>query len=51
MLVENKTMNQEDILKVCEERENEPTISFEEFYYEGLNYNPSKNFSLSISNF
>jgi len=43
MLAEKKTINQDDILKICEERENESTISFEEFYYEGLNYNPSKN--------
>ena len=43
MLVENKTMNPEDILKICEERENDKnavSYSFEEAYELWLNYIP-----------
>jgi len=41
VLVQDKIITQEDILKICEERENEPSIPFNEVYTEVLNYNPT----------
>ncbi|GEM_PF-7074011 len=41
MLVKNRTITETDVLEVIAERKNEETISFEEVYYDVLNYNPS----------
>jgi len=41
MIVQDKTITQTDILQICEERENEPNIPFDQVYYEVLNYNPT----------
>ena len=41
MLVQDKQITENEILRICKERENESTISFDEVYYDVLNYNPT----------
>ncbi len=39
--VQDKTITQIDILEICEQREREENIPFDEVYHEVLNYNPT----------
>ena len=41
MLVKDKQITETEILRICKQRENEENISFEEAYFEVLEYNPT----------
>jgi len=41
MIIKDKQITQKDILEICKKREEEENISFEEVYYEILEYKPN----------